>query len=248
MIVNGKSTDSEHLTDAILLGDGVFETLRSYNGRIYGLERHMERLQSGLLEIGFQGFEKSEAVEAIAEILEKEPQENGALRISIYSDGVSVITHKPYKPNREAISCLTYSQEVEQKLYKSASYSDRMRLRRIAQARGFDDVIVLDRKGLISELSTSNLILLLDGNWMTPSLEGGGLPGVTRAFLIENFGVQQAPLSMADIEGASAAGAVSSLREVQEIKSIDGKDFKSSNQLRELQESFSSWVLGNLLS
>jgi hypothetical protein len=46
----------------------------------------------------------------------------------------------------------------------------------------------------------------------------------------------------------SGAAAISSLREIQVIKSIDGKDFPSSRELRELQESFSTWVLGNLLS
>jgi branched-chain amino acid aminotransferase len=89
---------------------------------------------------------------------------------------------------------------------------------------------------------------LIEGNWVTPDLASGCLPGVTRGFLIENFGVREARVTGDDLKRASAAAAVSSLREVQEIKAIDGKDFAISKELRELQVSFSSWVLGNLLS
>jgi hypothetical protein len=69
-----------------------------------------------------------------------------------------------------------------------------------------------------------------------------------RGLLIENFGVTEERVTRKELVLASGAAAISSLREIQVIKSIDGKDFPSSRELRELQESFSIWVLGNLLS
>jgi branched-subunit amino acid aminotransferase/4-amino-4-deoxychorismate lyase len=115
-------------------------------------------------------------------------------------------------------------------------------------AKGFDDTILINGEGLVSELSTSNLLIRVEGKWITPSLESGCLPGVTRGLLLENFGVTEERVTRKELEGASGAAAISSLREIQVIKSIDGKDFPSSRELRELQESFSTWVLGNLLS
>jgi branched-chain amino acid aminotransferase len=248
MIVNGELKNSNLLTDAILLGDGVFETLRSYENRIYGLDRHLKRLETGLASIGIVEFDKRETLKSVNTILLEEPLDSGALRISYYADGNLIITHKPYIPANMGISCQIYLEGGVYKNHKSASYSDRMKLRRIAQGKGFDDFLMIDKDGIVSELSTSNLILMLDGIWITPDLQSGCLPGVTRAFLIENFGVNEARITGNDLARASAAAAVSSLREIQEIKSIDGKDFASSQELRELQESFSSWVLGNLLS
>ena len=248
MIVNGKFTTSELLTDSVLLGDGVFETLRSYENRIYGLDRHLRRLEAGLTAIGAASFNRELVSNSVSEILKVEPLASGALRISCYADGTQVLTHKPYLPSSEAISCLTHVEAGLFKEHKSSSYSDRMRLRRMAQGKEFDDALVLDSNGIVSELSTSNLLLMIEGNWVTPDLASGCLPGVTRGFLIENFGVKEAQVAGDDLKRASAAAAVSSLREIQGIKAIDGKDFAISKELRELQVSFSSWVLGNLLS
>lgn len=248
MIINGKFTTSELLTDSVLLGDGVFETLRSYENRIYGLDRHLRRLEAGLSAIGAASFNRDLVSNSVFEILRVEPLPSGALRVSCYADGTQVLTHKPYLPSSEAISCLTYVEAGVFKEHKSSSYSDRMRLRRMAQGKGFDDALVLDRNSIVSELSTSNILLLIEGNWVTPDLASGCLPGVTRGFLIENFGVREVSVTGDDLKRARAAAAVSSLREIQEIKAIDGKDFAISKELRELQVSFGSWVLGNLLS
>ncbi len=248
MIVNGSSSNSESLTDAVLLGDGVFETLRTYENRTYGFDRHIERLRSGLVEIGIANFDLEPVVGSIKRILIEEALPSGALRIACYADGGYVISHKPFEPKNEGIRCAIHKEVGEFKRFKSASYSSRLGLRRLALQMGFDDVITIDESGIVGELSTSNLLLHIDGEWVTPDLKSGCLPGVTRGFLIENFGVRQAHLSKDEIESATAAAAVSSLREVQQIKAIDGKDFAISKELRELQESFSAWVLGNLLS
>lgn len=96
-------------------------------------------------------------------------------------------------------------------------------------------------------MSTSNLIALIDGEWITPRIESGALPGVTRKALIENFGLTEGRLELDSLLCAESLGAISSLREIQSIKAIDGKDTPSSNRFRELQESFHSWILGNLV-
>jgi branched-subunit amino acid aminotransferase/4-amino-4-deoxychorismate lyase len=98
----------------------------------------------------------------------------------------------------------------------------------------------------VSELSTSNLIALVDGQWVTPRLQSGALPGITRGELVSNFGVREVSLTRNELENAQALAAISSLREIQGIKEIDGKSTPNSDELRELKESFHSWILGNL--
>lgn len=248
MIINGKSATSDLFTDAVALGDGVFETLRTYNNQVFALERHLTRLNLGLSQIGVAGFDDSLVREAVPQILSSEPLESGALRISVYADGTSVLSHKPYKPAVEGLACFTTFGEGIDNSYKSTSYSDRLALRRLAVANGFDDAILVNREGVVSELSTSNLLIRIQDNWVTPELNSGCLPGVTRGFLIEEFGVKADRVTVEDFTRSTAVAAISSLREIQEIKAIDGKVFPSSRELLELQASFSAWILGNLLS
>lgn len=248
MIINGKSITSEYITDSVVLGDGVFETLRTYHNQVFALERHLRRMAFGLEQIGVSEFDQTAINNSVNQILRDEPLESGALRISLYSDGTQILSHKPYKPSGEGLSCFTTDLEARASTYKSASYSERISLRRIAAKKGFDDAILVNSDGQVSELSTSNLLIRIANKWLTPSIESGCLPGVTRSFLVENFGVMEERLTRKDLEQASVAAALSSLREIQEIKAIDGKNFPSSMELRELQESFSSWILGNLLS
>lgn len=248
MIINGNSVSSEFTTDALVLGDGVFETLRTYNNRVFALDRHIKRMRLGLEQIVVTGFDEELVKLSIQKILDEEPLDCGALRIAYYSDGTVIVSHKPYRPSNAGLTCLTSDGQGLASSYKSTSYSSRLSLRRFAVAKGFDDTILINDEGLVSELSTSNLLIRFEDRWITPSLESGCLPGVTRGLLIENFGVKEERVTRKELEGVSGAAAISSLREIQVIKSIDGKDFPSSRELRELQESFSTWVLGNLLS
>ena len=250
---NGSSYEGVALTDSILLGDGVFETLRSYEGRLFALDSHLQRLEEGISRLELtrsteELFEREKVISAIKEILSKSYFPNGALRISFYADGNWVLSHKEYLPPSEALRCSLIQEEPEPLAYKSASYSRRLRARRHAQNLGFDDVIFADSNEEVSELSTSNLLARIGGQWVTPRIESGALPGITRKSLIENFGVREVNLTKAALTEAEDVAAISSLREIQGIKEIDGKDTPISNRLRELQESFHTWILGNLLS
>jgi len=246
---NGQPSQTSELSDAVLLGDGVFETLRSYEGRLFALDSHLERLELGLVDLvgtPIPWYRREKIIDGIERILSRAELSSGALRISIYSDGNWVLSHKEYLPPTKGLACTVIKGGHERLGYKSSSYSARLRARRYAEQKGFDDVIFIQESGEVSELSTSNLIALDNGSWVTPRLEGGALPGVTRKTLIDNFGVKEGKLDLTSLLEAESLGAISSLREIQSIKAIDGKDTPSSNRFRELQESFHSWILGNL--
>ena len=246
---NGQPSEKSELSDAVLLGDGVFETLRSYEGRLFALDSHLERLELGLVDLvgtPVPWYSREKIIDGIERILRHQKFPSGALRISIYSDGNWVLSHKKYVVPTKGLSCTVIEGGQEQLGYKSSSYSTRLRARRYAEQQGFDDAIFVQEGGEVSELSTSNLIALVNGVWITPRLESGALPGVTRRALIDNFEIKEGKLDLASLEGADSLGAISSLREIQSIKAIDGKDTPSSNRFRELQESFHSWILGNL--
>ncbi|MFM1788956.1 MAG: hypothetical protein RLZZ12_305 [Actinomycetota bacterium] len=251
IILNGELHEGSGLSDAILLGDGAFETLRSYEGKLFALTKHLDRLELGLRQLSHsdllpEGYERGAVCSAIEKALKSENFKNGALRVSAYVDGSLVVSYKEYSPPTGSIRCLTLRERSDGFLFKSSSYSMRLRAKRYAVSKGFDDAVFVGSGDEISELSTANLIALVDEQWVTPRLESGALPGITRGELVSNFGVREVPLTRSELENARAIAAISSLREIQGIKEIDGKSTPNSDALRELQESFHSWILGNL--
>ena len=246
MIVNGLHAPEPYLSDALFLGDGLFESLRTYANRPFALELHLERMALGIKALGLKEPDWSAIRAAVGLLLEKEPFESGALRISFYSDGNWFISHRAYLPPIRPLNCRTISVELGEISFKSASYQDRIALRRAAERDGFDDSIAVNSSGELVELSTSNIIIQVEGSWYTPHLASGALPGVTRGLLLENFDLREKRLLKSDFASVEAAAAISSLREIHPIQAIDGKDLSISNELRALQESFHAWILGKL--
>ena len=96
------------------------------------------------------------------------------------------------------------------------------------------------------ESALANLLWLKDGQWFTPELSSGCLPGVIRALLIENFGVIQAPLLGEELESVDGLALTSSVREIVGVQAFEGHLYSNSKMINELTSAFHSWILGNL--
>lgn len=230
-----------------LAAGGVFETLRTYENRPFGLELHLARLQLGISELGISNFDRQQLTEQLTEELMKSPFESGHLRIVVDREGGIEILHKRYQPPQEALRCLTIRSNLGQGLqFKSTEYRERFGLRERAIACGVDDALLFNREAELVEATTCNLIILTNDGWLTPALSSGCLPGITRKLLIENFGVREQRIELVALAEAKAAAVISSLREIQGITEIDGKVLPNSREVEVLKTQFHSWVLGNL--
>ncbi len=78
--------------------------------------------------------------------------------------------------------------------------------------RGADDVVLVNASGYVTETTVANLLVLLDGAWVTPPLSDGLLAGVGRRLAIERDGVLERSLSVAELRRAAAIELVSSAR------------------------------------
>lgn len=230
-----------------LTADGVFETLRTYENLPFVLERHLERLERGINEIGIIGASRCEVEREIKNELTRSPNSSGHLRIVVNRGGNTAITHKSYEPPSKSLRCMTIASPIRTGLsYKSTDYQGRFQLRDLAINRGFDDAILLSPDGSLVESTTCNLIIFTEEGWMTPPLSSGCLPGITRSLLLENFGVKEKEITSEEIYGARAIAVTSSLREIQRIEQVDGKVFPNSRETEVLKTQFHSWILGNL--
>jgi branched-subunit amino acid aminotransferase/4-amino-4-deoxychorismate lyase len=234
-----------------LMGDGAFESLRTYDSKPFALQRHLERL--------VQTAEKMEMAKPDVEsiragvhqvIFHNVCRPYGRLRITVLSDGNVVITHIPFTENSNSLK-LTNAESVQLSTRMSAglktvSYAENSIALRRAQRQGFDDVVFANEKGNIVESALANIIWFDGESWWTPSLATGCLPGVTRALLIENFGVKEGFITPAALEDMKAVAITSSVREIVRIERYGSKLLGPSKEFDELRDSFHAWILGNL--
>ncbi len=238
-----------------LVGDGAFESLRTYSGKIFQLERHLRRLQDSLTHLVIQGPNLEDLVKGARAVVEANPVSGsgtdfGRLRVSVFSDGQWLVTHVPYHVEDRGISLTKYPEIRYSKnsisMVKSVSYAENFRALRMAKEKGFDDAVFFNEENHVVETTVANLLWMQEGRWFTSKLSSGCLPGLTRAFLVEEFGVQEGVLSESDLKHCQALAITSSLREVVAVERYEGKLYPSSKLVLPLQTSFHAWVLDKL--
>jgi len=192
-----------------LYGYGLFETMRAYSERIFRLEGHLERLtKSGkLLGLPVNPLELEKACYAT---LNANKLNDARIRLAV-SIGEGEATPDPPKlpeptvlvmasrykpPSAEVyrkgfaaiISSVSQNSRSPLSRLKTASYLNNILARKEAKAAGADEALLLNERGLLCEGSTSNVFLVSGGRLITPSVEGGCLPGITRQTVIELAG------------------------------------------------------------
>ena len=234
-----------------LLGDGAFESLRTYSGRAFALERHLDRLEQTLNELKIAAPTRAQLVQGVEETIAANPAAPfGRLRITVLGDGNWMVTHIEYKPEDRFLKlCLSpnkrYSLDLTSGM-KTISYQASAVALREAASKGFDDAVFINEQGEVMESALANLLWLKDGQWFTPDLNSGCLPGVIRALLIENFGVIEKPLLGEELERVDGLALTSSVREIVGVQAFEGHLYSNSKMINELTSAFHSWILGNL--
>ncbi len=217
-----------------LIGRGIFETLRSEKGLPYAFHRHMQRAYISAKTLGLKLPEISLIRAAVDELITAEPQTIGHVRISFDVSGHWVVAHLAYQSLDSSAKVRRHPDAIDNggESIKSYPYEHRLAILKEAQLLGFDEAIVYNSKGNICEGAVTNLIVNIDGRWITPPIEDGVLPGIMRELVIANCDVKIASFALARIGDITSAILLSSLRIAQSIDSIDGGQLSSSAAMR----------------
>lgn len=194
-----------------LYGMGLFETFRTYGGRPYLLERHMQRLADGCEAIGIRYTPDGDALrKMIAALLAENGLTEGYIRLTVtagigelglpsgdYEQPTEFMLVKPLPPHNERL----YSEGKELRLLKTARntpegavrlkslhYMNNIIAKRELLASGASasaEGLMLSHEGLLAEGIVSNLFFVQEGTIFTPSTDIGILPGITRQRVIE---------------------------------------------------------------
>jgi len=193
----------------LLYGDGVFEGIRAYNGIVFKLKEHIDRLYRSarviMLEIPLT---KEEMISAVLETLRKNNMRDAYIRL-VVTRGVGDLGVDPRKCKKATIIIITdmiklHSGEAKEKgmramlvwvkrdpvdatshEVKSLNYMNSILAKIEANIAGFDEAICLDKNGYISEGAAENVFVVKDGKVITPPTSTGALVGITREVIMK---------------------------------------------------------------
>lgn len=213
-----------------LRGNGVFETLRTVNGVAYAYSRHIARAvkSAQIAQIDLPALEL--IAQAVAQVIKAEPYPDGVLRISFDANGQWAVVHLPYQPQNMPARVRIHPDALiaNGQMIKSYPYGHRLAILEEAKLLGFDEALVSNTDGNICEGAVSNVILKIDGRWVTPPTSDGILPGIMRELVIEHFGVAVTSIPLSRIDEVSSAILLGSLRISQPVASIVGRELEPS--------------------
>jgi branched-chain amino acid aminotransferase len=199
----------------LLYGDGVFEGIRAYNGVVFKLKEHIDRLYRSAHALMLQiHLTKEEMTQAVLEALRKNRLRNAYIRL-VVTRGVGDLGLDPRKCPKPSIIIITdtisiHASEAKEKgvatmiswvkrnsvdatthEIKSLNYLNSVLAKIEATANGVDEAICLDKNGFVSEGVGENLFIVKDGKILTPPTSTGALDGITAQVatkLAENLG------------------------------------------------------------
>jgi branched-chain amino acid aminotransferase len=126
---------------------------------------------------------------------------------------------------------------------KRYPYDQNLQLLKEAQNAGFDDFLQINSQGYVSETSIANLVVQMNGSWVTPPLSEGVLPGVMRALLIEKNGVLVRRIHADELPLITNGFVVSSLKIAQPIAEIEGRSLQISKESEQMRSRFAATAL-----
>ena len=256
-----------------LYGYGLFETMRAYNGVIFLLERHLARLGKAAETIGIN-LTGIDLAEACRDTLRANGLKSARIRLTIsHGDAddfpwqpadnrpavvVTVREYRPYPPEvydrgfRARVSSWRRSRHSSLSGIKTTNYLVSVLARREAAAAGWDEALLLNEDGNITEGSTSNAFFVDASGLVTPPRESGILPGITRNLVMEiagrlGIGTTEEDISPADLRRFEEAFLTSSMMEIMPLPIItdrNGRDihFTTGEFTRRLITAYGEYV------
>jgi len=233
-----------------LYGDGVFEGIRAYDGRIFRLVEHVDRLFESAKTINLKvPMSKEDLIEACAETLRKNKLSDGYLRLVVSrGDGkmgldprnchqatvviipaTYMITPGGPRPIKAIVTCTRRNPPFcIPPSAKTLNYLNNIMARIEATNAGADEAIMLDWRGYVSEGSGDNVFIVKTGKILTPPLEASILCGITRLTVLEaakKSGIEalEKDLMLHDLYNADEAFLTGTGAEVHPIIQINGR-------------------------
>jgi branched-chain amino acid aminotransferase len=253
----------------LLVGDGVFETLRVCGGVPFAWRRHVERLAHSAEGLGLPLPDLVELRHAADSVLAANQLTEARLRITITggpaplgsergdSPPTVIVAVSPYEPPPSAVPVVVVPWARNERGatagLKTISYAENVRALAYARAHGASEAMFANTVGNLCEATGSNVFVVDGDRILTPPASAGCLLGVTRALVLEvgaAIGVEcvEKDMAISAFHDADEAFLTSTTRNVQPISAVDGRPLARVRGplTQRLAEGFHELVAGNL--
>ncbi|MCK5683211.1 branched-chain-amino-acid transaminase [bacterium] len=236
----------------LLYGDGVFEGIRAYNGKIFKLEEHVERLYFSakclMLDIGVSAQEMSNLIvesvrrnelhDAYIRVvvtrgkgdLGIDPRSCPKATIIIIVDTIKLYPQEFYDNGLEVITSSNRRNSVEalNPKIKSLNYLNNIMAKMEGTRAGLHEVIMLNENNYVAECSADNIFIVDKGILKTPYIHLGALEGITRNTIMQiakesGLKVEESTFTRFDIYGAEEVFLTGTAAEAVPVIKVDGR-------------------------
>jgi len=224
----------------LMQGIGLFETMRAYGGRVFRLDRHLDRMIQSARRLGWSVVPDAEALrDNVEQVVSATEHDETRVRLTVTTGSLrpaeseqpelTVIASAspgaryPEECYRKGVTVLfsPYRQGTHDPTtgHKTTSYFGRLASLREAHAAGAFEALWFTHEGYLAEGAISSVFLVCAGVLWTPPLDTPVLPGITRATVIEladklGIAVREEPLTGEDVLGADEVMLTNSLMEI----------------------------------
>src|SRR5208282_1637333 len=233
--VNGQYVPKEQASVSIydhgfLYGDGVYEAIRCYNGIVFKLREHLDRLYESAKSIKLTvPLDKQELIRVVVDVLKKNQLKNGYVRI-VLSRGVGRMGVDPRNCPKATIVIMAETREplfgesvkgisaIISSLRRTPSWALDPRIKTLnylnnilakmeATEAGVEEAIMLNEQGYVAETSTENIFIVKNGIVSTPHPSLGVLKGITRDSVVTvtkglGYPVEERPITIHELYNA----------------------------------------------
>ena len=236
----------------LLYGDGVFEGIRAYNGRVFKLKEHIDRLfcsaHALLLDIPLS---RADLCRATVETIRANELKDAYIRL-IVTRGVGTLGLNPRSCKQPSVIIIAGKIQVyPAEMYargmdmvtvpttrnlhsavnpaiKSLNYLNNILAKIEANHAGVEEAVMLNSEGYVAEGTADNLFIVKQGKLLTPPLSAGALYGITRATVIElaeqtGLKVSEPNLTRYDLFNADECFVTGTGAEIMPVVKIDGR-------------------------
>jgi branched-subunit amino acid aminotransferase/4-amino-4-deoxychorismate lyase len=236
--------DFDRLLPGSLEGEGAFETMRMYDGKIFAFNDHMRRLLRGLKHFGMALPQSLKSISRlIARLSAVNRLRNSRVRVVIWKSknkrNISISCQPLMLPSRSiydqgfrVMTAGVARSRTRHSHVKSINYKMFRSAFKEAQLRGFDEALLLNYQGEIVEGTRTNIFFVNRKRLYTPAIRCGALNGITRGKVIEcarqlKIPVRTVRAKLSALLKADEAFLTGSTLELMSIKSVDGKTIGS---------------------
>ena len=236
----------------LLYGDGVFEGIRFYNGRVFRLEEHHDRLWDSARSICLDiPMSKEEMTHALLETIRQNGLRDGYIRqivtrgvgnlglnpaqckkpsVIIIAATIALYPEEVYRNGLTIVTCATRraGAAVLNPAVKSLNYLNNVMARIEANLAGADEALMLNDAGNVAECTADNIFIIKKGQIFTPPISAGALRGITRAVVFEiaaelGIKITEADITRHDVFVADECFLTGTAAEVIPVIKADGR-------------------------